>query len=91
MFIYLGALGLRCFMQDLSLQCTRLCSCGAQAPQSLQHAGSSGGAQAELLCGTWDFSSQTRDRTHVPCIAGQILNHWPTRKVPLPSFLTLVI
>ena len=26
--------------------------------------------------------SQTRDRTHVPCIGRQILNHWTTRKSP---------
>ena len=26
--------------------------------------------------------SQTRDRTHVACIARQILNHWTTREVP---------
>ena len=28
-------------------------------------------------------SSQTRDQTHVPCIARQILKHWTTRKVLL--------
>ena len=28
-------------------------------------------------------SSQTRDRTHVPCIGRWILNHWSTREVPL--------
>ena len=26
-------------------------------------------------------SSQTRDRTHVPCIGRQILNRWTTREV----------
>ena len=26
-------------------------------------------------------SSRTRDRTHVPCIGRQILNHWTTRKI----------
>jgi len=26
-------------------------------------------------------SSQTRDRTHVPCIGWWILNHWTTREV----------
>ena len=30
-------------------------------------------------------SSQTRDRTHVPCTGGQILNHWTTREVPEPG------
>ena len=27
-------------------------------------------------------SSQTRDRTHVPCTGSQILNPWTTRDVP---------
>ena len=30
----------------------------------------------------WNLSSLTRDRTHIPCIAKQILNHWTTREVP---------
>ena len=28
----------------------------------------------------WDLSSPTRDRTHIPCIAGWIVNYWTTRK-----------
>ena len=28
-------------------------------------------------------SSRTRDRTGVPCIARQILNHWTTREAPI--------
>ena len=43
---------------------------------------SSCSTQAELLCGMWDLSSLTRDRSHVLCIARQILNHWPIREVP---------
>ena len=43
---------------------------------------SSYSTQAELLCGMWDLSSLTRDRTHVLCIARQILNHWTDREVP---------
>ena len=31
-------------------------------------------------------SSQTRDRTGVPCIARQIPNHWTTREAPRPCF-----
>ena len=31
-------------------------------------------------------SSQTRDRTLVPYLCMQILNHWTTREVPLPLF-----
>ena len=34
----------------------------------------------------WGLSSQTRDPTHVPCIARQILNHWVTREVPCCSY-----
>ena len=37
----------------------------------------------------WDLSSLTRDRTRVPCIGRQILNHWTTREV-LPTFLNPV-
>ena len=29
-----------------------------------------------------DPSSSTRDQTHIPWIARQILNHWTTREVP---------
>ena len=36
-------------------------------------------AQAQLPDGVWDLSSLTRDQTHVPCIGGQILNHWITQ------------
>ena len=35
----------------------------------------------KLLHSMWDLSSLTRDWTHVPCIGGQILNHWITREV----------
>ena len=31
-----------------------------------------------------------RDRIHVPCIGGQILNHWTTRGVPFSLFYSLV-
>ena len=34
----------------------------------------------------WDLSSPTRDRTHVPYIARQILNCWTTRGVPCVLF-----
>ena len=30
--------------------------------------------------GTWDLSSLTRDRAHVPCIARRILNYWTARE-----------
>jgi len=35
----------------------------------------------------WDLSSETKDQTHIPCIARQILN-WTTRHVPDSKFLT---
>ena len=35
-------------------------------------------------------SSLTRDHTHVPCIAWQILNHWTTREVPQLHFKFLL-
>ena len=35
-------------------------------------------------------SSQTRDRTHVPCLGRWILNHWTTREV-LHIFLSFVL
>ena len=46
------------------------------------HRLSSWDAGAYLLHGTWVLSSLTRDGTHVPCIARQMLNHWTTREVP---------
>ena len=45
------------------------------------HGLSSCGTQALLPRGTWDPSSLTRDRTCVPCIGRQILNHWTTREI----------
>lgn len=30
----------------------------------------------------WDFISQTRYRTHGPCIGRLILNHWASKEVP---------
>jgi len=33
--------------------------------------------------GMWDPSSPTRDRTRIPCVGRQFLNHWTTEKVPL--------
>ena len=47
------------------------------------HRRSSYGSQAQLLCGMWDPSFPTRDRTRVPCIRKQTLNQWTTREVPI--------
>ena len=38
-----------------------------------------------------DLSSLTRDWTHIPRIARQVLNHWTTTEVPLKSFLNLIV
>ena len=59
--------------------CGGFSRCGARAPgtwaQQLRHTG---------LMLPWHVeSSWTRDRTSVPCIGRQILNHWTTREVPL--------
>ena len=35
----------------------------------------------------WGGSSQTRDRTHVPCIGRWILNHRTTEKSEMVTFL----
>ena len=51
--------------------------CGSRA---LERRLSNCGIWAELLCGMGDFSSQTRDRTCVPCVGRQIPNHWTTRE-----------
>ena len=36
--------------------------------------------------GIWDLSSQTRNRTHIPCTVRWILNPWSSREVPEISF-----
>ena len=65
----------------------RLEVCG---PQKLRFLGSR--AQAEQLWRTGSAppqhvgSSQTRDRTRVPCIARWILNHWTTREAQKIGF-----
>ena len=38
-------------------------------------------AWARLPHAMWDFSSLTRDRTHIPCTERQIVNHWALREV----------
>ena len=39
-------------------------------------------ATGASLHGMWDFSSLTRNVTHVPCTGRQILNHWTIREIP---------
>ena len=48
---------------------------------------SSCGLCAQLLCSIRDLRPLTRDGTHIPYTAGQILNHWTTREVPFPLLL----
>ena len=46
---------------------------------------SSCGTLAELPCGVWNLSSETRDQTRVSsALADEFLNHWATREV-IPS------
>ena len=56
-------------------------SCGAWA-QQLWHQGVS----APWHLGMWDVSFLTRNQTHVPYIARQILNHWTTGQVSQVQF-----
>ena len=37
----------------------------------------------------WGFSSPNIDRTHVPCTAKQIRDHWATSRVPRPFLNSL--
>ena len=54
-----------------ALGCTRFIRGALWAPQ----------LWAEGLAATWHVgSSQTRDRTHVPCIGRWMLNRWSTRE-----------
>ena len=66
-----GTWNLHCIMQDLfvAVPDSLVVVCGLCAG----------------LAAPWhvDNSSLTRDQTHVPCIARQILNHWTTREVPM--------
>ena len=65
----------------------------ARGLQQLWHAGSKAQAQqlwhTGLVAPPHVGSSQTRDRTCVPCIGRRILNHCATREVQQPAFLNL--
>ena len=69
--------------------------CGAQALHAqlsvaVAHGLWSAQASVVVACGLVNprhvGSSQTRGRTHVPCIGRRILNHWTTREVPACMF-----
>ena len=47
---------------------------------------STGSRHAGLVAPRHVGSSQTRARTHVPCVGRQILNHCATREVPVDMF-----
>ena len=70
-FIFLAVPGLSCSMQFFFFH---LCRILAVARCS---------SQASLLFSMWDLSSLTKDRTQVPCVGRQILNHCTTREVPM--------
>ena len=95
---FLAALDLCCCVGFLSLQQARatLFSCGVQAshcggfscrtrPQSTGLVVVVHRLSCSEACGIF----RTRDRTHVPCTAKQILNHWTTREVQHFIFLKL--
>ena len=44
------------------------------------------GLSCSMACGILVLR---RDQTHIPCLAGQILNHWATREVPFIVFFCL--
>ena len=54
------------------------------APLAATHGPSVHRRAAQGLAAPWYVgSSQTRDRTCVPCVGRHILNHWTTREAPL--------
>ena len=82
--LFLAVLGLRCCLQAFSsyrggvgysCSCEQLFIAAASlvAENGLKAPGASGVVVHELSCPTHVGSSQTRDRTHVPCISSQIL------------------
>ena len=76
--IYLAVPGLSCSTWDLSLEHVN--------SLVVAHGLHNFGVQAELLCGMWDLSSQTRVRTRVPSTARWFLNNCTTKKVPQKVF-----
>ena len=82
----------RCLLllQSTGSRCVGFSSCGSQAQQlwhGLQSAGSV--VLAHLVTPQHVGSSQTRTRTHVPCIGRWILNHCATREAPHKWFLNI--
>ena len=48
------------------------------------------GRRLSCSAGMWDLTSLTRDQTHIPCTARQILDHWTTREVLIAFFLMTI-
>ena len=64
-----------------------LSNCFSQASLVVAHRLSTFCTQTQLSHGMWELSSLTRDRTLVPYIGRQVLNHWTTRDIPKQLFL----
>ena len=85
-FFYLAALGLSCSRQIF----TASCGIFFAAVHALY-----GALAQNLWCANLGplqnvgFSSLTRDRTCIPCMARQILNHWTTRGVPFKNIFDI--
>ena len=70
--------------------CGDFSCCRAQEASAVTHGLSNRGPRAWLPCGSWDPSSQVRDRTCAPYIGRRILNHWATGEVPPLPFCCLL-
>ena len=81
-FLQLRRAGATLHRSGRASHCRGLSRCGAQAPDAQAQQLWLTGLAAPRHVG----SSQTRARTHVPCIGRQILNHCATREAPSRSF-----
>ena len=85
-FLQLRQVGATLHRGARASHCRGLSCCGAQAPD----------AQAQwlwltsLVAPRHVGSSQTRARTHVPCIGRRILNHCATREAPWEYFCLVI-
>jgi len=100
--VFLAVLSLCCYTQAFC-SCSEWgnysLGCGAgfslQGLLLLQSTGSTVGGLGSCGTGPWLLHSMwnppcTRDRTRVPCVGRQILNHWTTREAPVYLFFGLV-
>ena len=63
--------------------CTDFSCCGARAPGHTDFSSCGARLSCSFACGIF----WTRDRTCVPFIGTQVLNHWTVRKVPSQALL----